>query len=842
MHGEHGMSMRQRPLSIALHRLLLGASTLLLCGPSLAIAADPAPQDAATSSTATTPDQAPASKAKAAEAKLLGNVTVTAQSRSQEMQSVPIPLQIITAKQVETLAATDISKMDIFVPGLVVDAGQPTQPSYELRGIGGSGFGAGTESAVGVYVDGVYAARTGGSLLAFNDIERIEVLKGPQGTLFGRNSAAGAISIITNKPSDKLEAEATLRYGAYGERYEDALVNIPLNNNMALRVSVLDNQSDGWVKDAASGKHYGGNDDWGTRAQYRWNITPDTHVLLAWDHEQLKQAPQPAFGIVPKSSYVSLPAPLTGMVPSFPANPSTYLDPLQVPLYNDAIGAAETRRFDGVTLTIDHSFAWGGFTSTTAWRNFDTFNLGDYDGTNNYNTYLDTANIEHNNSWYQELKLSGNTDLIDWVAGTSFYLEKSQQTSQVDINTNSLTTLILNNFASQVGQSVVDSLVSGMSELPALQGDPWREEILNSQTITSYAAYGDVIWHFTDNLNLTTGVRFTLDQKQYSWLIPPRYAPQLDATLATLPPSNNAIFESLVLPEYEQNVIFTPSTAGPIGVFTQKTDNWRNVSPRAVLDYHFTPDVMVYGSVTRGYEAGGFNFQQVGGTYAPEDVTNYEVGVKSVFPDQHLLFNLTGYYYDYTNLQGLTLQPAAAGTNGIPEYVISTSDQRAYGLEAELQWIPFAGLQLGLNGAFIDSTYTHYIDSSGQNLDGQPTGTPYFSGAATLSYALPQVFNGQLVYDASFGYRGISRCNSGSGFQGTCQVSPSFTVSGVRRNVDMRLDWNAPGGHWGIGVFVTNLLNNRYVTGVDNITAPLGLAYANITPPRMWGVELRVKL
>lgn len=834
------MTIKQRPLTTALRRLLLGSTALLLASPALALAAEPAAQDAATNSTTTATAATPAAANKA---KLLGDVVVTAQSRSQEMQAVPIPLQIITAAQVQTLAATDISKMDIFVPGLVVGADQPTQPSYSLRGIGGSGFGAGTESAVGVYVDGVYAARTGGALLAFNDIARIEVLKGPQGTLFGRNSAGGAISVVTNEPSDKFEAKTTLRYGSFGERYGDALVNVPLNKDMALRVSVLDNQSDGWVKDAASGRHYGGNDDWGTRAVYRWNITPDTRVLLAWDHEQLKQAPHPSFGLIPPSSYTQLPAPLDSMtIPPYPANPASYLNPLHAPLYNDAIGGAETRRFDGATLTLDHSFSWGSLTSTTAWRNFDTFNLGDYDGTNNYNTYLTTTNIEHSNSWYQEFKLSGNTDLVDWVAGSSFYLEKSHQTSRVGVNTNSVTTLILNNFASQVGWPLVDSLVSGMPELASLLGNPWSEQVSNGQTITSYAAFGDVIWHLNDKLNLTTGARFTLDQKQYSWFIPTRYAPELDGVLAALPPSGNPIFEGLVLPEFGQNLIFTPGTAGPIDVLTQRRSSWHNISPRVVLDYHFTPDVMAYGSVTKGYQAGGFNFQQVGGTYAPEHVTNYEGGIKTVFPDQHLLFNVTGYYYTYDNLQGLSLQPAPAGSNGVPKYVVTTSDQHAHGLEFEAQWIPLDNLRLGLNGAYIDATYTHYTSTDGKNVSGQATGTPFFSGAATLSYTVPDVFNGSLVYNAAYGFRGKTRCNAGSGFQGTCQVSPNFPVGTSRQSTDMRLDWNAPGDHWGVGVFVSNLFDKRYVTGVDNTGAPLGTADAGITPPRTWGIELRAKL
>ena len=149
--------------------------------------------------------------AKPAATTQLGQVTVTAQSRSQEMQDVPISMAIVTAQQVDKVAATDLSRMNLFVPGLVVDADDATQPTYRLRGIETSDFGIGTDSAVGVYVDGVYQTRSGGALMALNDVARVEVLKGPQGTLFGRNTAAGAISIVTNEPSDKLEGKARVR-------------------------------------------------------------------------------------------------------------------------------------------------------------------------------------------------------------------------------------------------------------------------------------------------------------------------------------------------------------------------------------------------------------------------------------------------------------------------------------------------------------------------------------------------------------------------------------------------------------------------------------------------------
>ena len=491
------MIIRPHPLSASLRRLLLGSTVLLLAGiPAVASAADqaqPAPQDAATKPSAGTP-------ADPEKAKLLGNITVTAQSRSQEVQSVPIPLQIVTSKQIDTLAATDLSKMDIFVPGLVIDASQPTQPTYELRGIATSNFGIGTESAVGVYINGVYAARSGGSLLAFNDIARVEVLKGPQGTLFGRNAAAGAISIVTNEPTDTFEGKARVRIGNDGHRYADALLNIPINHDMALRLSVLDNQSDGWIRDAATGKRYGEDNDWGTRVVYRWNVTDNTRVLVSWDHEKLNQPPAPAIGLVPLSNDTNQRAP-------FPPDPTTYLNPLHAPLYNDAIGAKETRRFDGVTLSVDHSFSWGSLVSTTAWRGFDTFNRGDYDGTNHTVTYLDTTNIEHNNSWYQEFKLQGNTDLMDWVAGVSYYSEQARQTSQTNINTNSLDTLAQNVLGAGTPLTDISNALASFGLPFTLLGDPWHEAISNDGNFKAYAAFGDVIWHINDRFDLTTGLR-----------------------------------------------------------------------------------------------------------------------------------------------------------------------------------------------------------------------------------------------------------------------------------------------------------------------------------------------
>ena len=763
----------------------------------------------------------------------LGKVVVTAQSRSQEVQDVPIALQIVDAKEISTLAATDLSKMSLFVPGLVVTGDQPTQPSYQLRGISTADFGVGTDSAVGVYVDGVYAARSGGALLAFNDIKRIEVLKGPQGTLFGRNSAAGAISLVTNEPSDKVEGRARIRFGNYGKEYVDGLLNLPVNDTMAFRFSVLDNQSDGWLRDAASGKKYGADDDWGTRAAWRWDLSGDTRVLLSWEHERLYQLPKAAIGRIPLTSNPQ-------ERPPFPPDPATFLNPIHAPLYNDAVDAAERRRFDGVTLSVDHNFGAVNLVSTTAWRDFDTLNRGDYDGTSHIVSYLDTANVESNSSWYQEFKLSGTTDRIDWVAGASWNRERARQTSETNIFTDGIDTLALNLSPAPTPDGTLYGFLTQALQangLPySLVGLPWGEAVHNRGTFQSTALFGDVIWHLNDRWNLTTGVRFTRDTKTFSWYNQPRNAEELDAILAGL--QQAGVLDQLGIPieAFQQNLIFTDA----VGIPVQFHDTWNDVSPRAVLDVHFTPDTMGYLSATKGYKAGGYNSVQVGSRFEPEKVWNVEAGVKSVFPDQHLLLDASVYHYNYSNRQALTLDPNTAGS-GVPRYLVDSSDQKASGVEFEAQWQPSETWNLHFSGAWIDSTYGHKTSLSGAELSGEPTGEPYWSFAAGLSYVWQNVAGGALQFDVQHAYRGESRCNSDSILQGNCQISPNFDVGSAQQRTDARLGWTSGDGRWGVAAYVNNAFDKRYVTGVSNISATVfGTPYATINPPRFYGAEVQV--
>jgi len=692
---------------------------------------------------------------------------------------------------------------------------------------------------VGVYVDGVYAARSGASLLTFNDIERIEVLKGPQGTLFGRNSAAGAISITTRRPADEFDATLGLKLGNYGKERVEGMVNVPLSETVALRVNGVWNRSDGWVKDAATGKNLWPQDAWSTRAQLRWDVTSDTQVNLAWSHDELDQKARPAYGLIPLSA--------TDVRAPYPPDPSTFLNPLKLhdKVLNDVVGNEESRSLDDLTLFIDHSFGGADFRSTTNWRTFDTVNREDEDGTNKIALYFDTANIEHNSAWYQEFKFSGKTGAFDWVGGLSYYSEDARQASDTHAYTDSIDTVLHNLGLAGTPDGTLFGFTSDVlaaSGIPlTMMGLPWREVMNNEGKFQATALFGDAIWHATDRMNVTFGLRYTHDRKEFSWLNGPRQAPELDATVAAL--QQAGFFDTFPIPPeaYKFDLVFAfPPINGQVieGRKVHAKDSWDDLSPRFVIDYKVTPDVMVFGSLAKGYKAGGYNSVQPLSKFQNEDVWNLEAGVKSLFADIGVIVNTSVFYYQYRNKQAITLVTAE---NGVGEYVVDTSDQEAYGLDIDARWQPIDALTFSANVAYIDSTYKHYIAPPGIDLSGQPTGEPQLSAALGASYVWTLGAAGNLDLSAMYAYRGESRCNEDSRLQGTCQVSPNFQVGAATNRMDLRLGWSSDGNRYGVAAYVDNVLDDRYVTGVNNLTAnTFGTPFASVSAPRTYGVEFKV--
>jgi iron complex outermembrane recepter protein len=504
----------------------------------------------------------------------------------------------------------------------------------------------------------------------------------------------------------------------------------------------------------------------------------------------------------------------------------------------------EARELDGVTLVIDHAFGWADLRATTAWRQFETVNREDEDGTNRIALYFDTANVEDNESWYQEFKLSARTGAFDWVGGISYYSEDARQVSDTHAFTDSIDTLLRNLGMAATPDGTLFGFTSDVlaaNDIPvSLRGLGWREAMYNSGKFTATAVFGDVIWSATERMHVTFGLRYTRDEKEFSWLNGPREAPELDGNLAAL--QAEGFFDVFPIPPeaYLFDVVFDLSQFGLEGQKLQLEDSWDDISPRLVLDYQVTPAVMVFGSLAKGYKAGGYNSVEVGSRFDNEDVWNLEGGVKSVFGEIGVVVNASAYYYAYDDKQAIALVAGVNGS-GVPQYVVDTSDEEAFGLDLDARWQPVYALTLTANVAYIDATYKEKLGRDGADLAGEPTGEPHLSGAFGASYVWTLGHAGLIDLSAMHAYRGKTRCNQESATQGDCRVSPNFEVGAATNRTDVRLAWTSKADRVGAAAFITNLFDEQYVTGVNNLTAAtLGTPFAAISAPRLWGLELRV--
>ena len=819
----------------ARHPTAIALAVALLAGASAgarAQAAAPAP-DAAASAPAEEPQV----------------VTVTAQGRKQEVQKVPIAIQLVGPQDIAKVGAVNLAQVADFVPGLSIDASQPTQPSYALRGLGNGDFGIGTDAPVGVYVNGVYTGKTGGALLNFNDVKRVEVLKGPQGTLFGRNSAGGAISIVTNDPDSNHLVSGLVRVGNYGTVHAEGVLNQPLGEDLSLRISAVGEKSDGWATNTVDGKKNPQAHTWGTRIGARWSPTDETSAVLTWEHEDLNERPRPTWAVATSDGEGGV---------------ASWIDPRHSPLSNDVVGGKEARTFNGMNLRIEHEITDKILlTSTTGWRHFNSVNLEDNDGTADPATYLATGNFEKSTTFEQEFRINGKSKMADWLVGLSFASERSAQTSRVDTNTTTLDPLlyeILNSDPRTAVPAPPFALLTSIGQMAGipdfnLLGQDWKEGIQNTLKAHSEALMCDVIWHVGDKTNVTTGVRFTQDTKKFSWYNPLRSAPGLDGQLAVLSP---AFFQQLVDAEaldpdtaaalaglaqglQQTNIEFNNPEWAAAPEYTSKT--WHNTSPRLVVDHQLTPDTMVYGSVTRGYQAGGFNSvstQANGGRFDPETITSYELGAKGRIAEAGITYSAALFHYLFKNLQSITLDHSAA----VAFYNITVSDVEATGLDGELSWQVAAPVRLYANGEWIDQKYKSQknVEADQPDLTGQPYGTPSLSMAAGVDFTMA-LAGGKADWSLQGSHIGATRCNDASASQGSCITTSAFKVGEARNRLDTRIGWSAPTNGWGVALIVNNVLDKRYVSGLSNLAATVGVPYtASYSDPRKIQFEFSAKL
>jgi iron complex outermembrane recepter protein len=644
----------------------------------------------------TTPGEDPATSPTADAADeptgLSQDIVVTAQGRAQVLADVPLAISAVSAASLERSGASDIRQLSQVAPSLLVSStGNESNGSARLRGIGTVGDNPGLESSVAVFVDGVYRSRSGIGLNELGDIERVEVLRGPQGTLFGRNASAGIISIVSKAPNpNRLSAGGEVTYGNYDFWRLAGNINVPLGDTLAARVDGVWVQRDGFLEDKTNDTRVNDRDRYFLRGQLLFEPTDALSVRLIGDYTRRDEACCAAvYANQELSEYnrglLTDTNPIIPVLKSFGQPSEAFSNPYSRNIYVSPGRSYDGRTEDwGISGQIDYDFGGAKLTSITAYRNYYNWQGGDVDYSFVdllYRSPGEDAGRREFETFTQELRLQGSAfnDKLDWLVGGFYGNETLTTRENIKFGSQygayaacrllaTISPAIPRNPTAPgcragPGGAITDAVLGGIPIFtPAqratfIQGLNLLSTVANvgnngtqfRQKEENWALFTHNIVHLAEGLDLTLGLRYTNERKR------------LNANFA----NNNTICpqaQALILPAL-QGVTGTPQAllGGVVGLACQgnSTAELNGQSLRnnlkedeftgtAILSYKVTPDLLIYGSYARGYKAGGFNldasalkaptlpFASVGGPQAlagnlkfdPEINNAFEIGAK----------------------------------------------------------------------------------------------------------------------------------------------------------------------------------------------------------------------
>lgn len=583
----------------------------------------------------------------------LEEVVVTAQKREQNAQTVPVTVDTVTSADIENTGALILEDMQDYIPGFQIGStkdgeagGGITQSQLVVRGVEGSNISTGGDPSVAAFYDEVYLPRAA-TTVAFSDMQRIEVLKGPQGTLFGRNAAAGVVSMIPNAPGEESEGMLSARIGNYGLRRYEAMGNITLGG-VAFRVNALTNTREAVIENfGPSPNDPREQDNQSARLAARWDASNWLTLQLSYDYDKVDNGPKAALGVL--------------------NDRTQYPDPTDRKLNTDVIAGRETRDMDAwiAKAFFDINEQWAG-KFITSYRQFDTFNLQDEDGTGEHEVYVDTNNIEDSDIFYNELQFNFTGDFLDLVVGLNYSDEDTFQRTDLTFSTAAAVSLA----SAQVGipPSLLNSLIG-----PGYEGTFGSESMLNEGSFKNYGVYGDADFTLSDRWNVIVGLRYSKDEKEFSW-----HAPHSDFVIAQL---------------LGENLIFNTENNEP----EYAAEEWSKVTGRLVANYQMTEEAMTYLSYSTGYKSGGFDSLNPGSGQAPlepEEVVNIELGIKGDFFDKHLRTQIALFYMEIEDRQE-SIESQQPGTGAAVPTVINT-DEEFTGTEITLDWLISDQLRTGI--------------------------------------------------------------------------------------------------------------------------------------------------
>ncbi len=719
---------------------------------------------------------------------MISDLMTTARRRQERVQSTPVAVSNFSSDQLAAREERRLSDLDGLVPNLAVDnaVGSSNAVRISLRGVTAGEPTAASDQAVGVFVDGIYYPRLQGNLGALYDIDRIEVIRGPQGTLFGKNTIGGAINILTKPPTFEPEAFGEVRIGNFNQADTRATVNLPLvAETAALRVSLATNHDDGYQRNVTTRERFGNDRFLGGRARLLLMLAENVELMLTGEYTRQDRRPQLA-----KCRRVGPPNPsLQGI-----QNAIDFQGVCEQDRARSEFKSASDLTFaedDLRTAAYSASVMWDVGNGVTL-RSLSSFRDQNLDTSQDLDASPQTL--------AQSLREGGGSDLRAYsqefqLMGQAVDARLSYLLGLYAFGENNDERLIAGVFAAVPGLDAV---------IPAFDA---RTDIDNR----SLAAYGQLSFAVTPALSVTAGLRRTVERKRIH---------KVDTAIST-------------------------TVAGPIGTVLldfERSERFDRFTPDLAVSYQITPKALVYANYARGFRSGGFNGRADSTnsdtiTLSPEDLTSYEVGLKTTFLDDRLLLNGAVFYSIYEDI--LRAIPTVVGAANTPAIIArNAAEARLAGAELELVMRPFEGLQLESALSAFRGRYTEFdVDSAPGTFapgletidDASLVGQPDYLRTFAAAYELPPASFGALSARIQWTHRG-PQAND---------VSDSRAVRSSKYGLlDARLTLRLPDRRTEVGVFGTNLLDRRYINNGIDFSDSVGLATPFFGPPRRYGVEI----
>lgn len=728
---------------------------------------------------------------------VLEEVLVTAQKREQNLQEVPVSITSFNAAELENKGITSIAELEKSVPNTQFRASRATNSTLTayIRGVGQQDPLWGFEPGVGVYVDDVYYARPQAAAMDVFDVERIEVLRGPQGTLYGKNTVGGAIKYITRKMTGEAEAKITVATGAYGQQDLSIAAQFPvIANELYIGGAIARMERDGYgtvdtgynINNAtySSSEENYNKDVLVARLSAEYSPGDRLFIRLAADSTD-DDSNQPCGS---QSSPTALTNPSNGQPFAISNNP-----------FDGACGTSHVSNVENSGLSLTAQYDLSETTTLKyifAKREGETQQFIDFDG-----TPLDAFDVPAKYADDQkshELQLNYTIDRLAVVAGLYYFSGNSA--------------------------GAFDVVLNGLGGTPYMDGEHFDLAIGGDVDTESTSAYVNASYELLDNLTITGGLRLTKDDKNSNIQ---RFSYN---TTNSFPYTQN------------QGTGFTfgdPSNDTLLAVATDISDreasnDWSELSPSVKLDWQMNDDIMLYISYAEGFKSGGFDMRGNAATnpnvakgYDPEIVETIEAGIKSQLLNDRLRLNFTVFDMNYTDMQ-LTVQTAQPAPVFFSSDVVNAGTAEIQGAELEALLQVTSGISTSLAIGHMNAELTKVLSGGVDVSDSwEMLNAPDWTGQVGINYERDLGNAGSLMLNTAASYRGSSR--NFNNVVCSCDQDQSYTL------LDASANWYSADEHWTVSLFVKNIEDKEYKTGGYNLGSGELAFYG---PPRTWTASL----